>query len=175
MYIIYPVIKMDAKHNRGRLGVIYRNLRTFMLNRGVVFSNGYFIPDALVEECVNKLRQYKQNWIAEGGNKDDFNILRFELQCHDVDTFTFCRYAVRKCCLSRMSKTYNRLAGKDKLKDIRHLKGVVLDIAYVEPFAEMFSELQEPLSLMRQASIVFPTATDEGLKLYAEAMELLKW
>ena len=176
MYIIYPVVTLGVKNNHGRLGVIYRNMRTFMLNRGVVFSNGYFVPDNLVSECVDKLRQYKHNWIAEGGREGDFNILRFELQCHDVDTFTYCRRAVRQCCYSRLSKTYDKLStSKGRLKDIRHLKGVTQDITYVEAFAEMFSELKEPLSLMRHASVAFTTSSEEGLKLYAEAMRLLEW
>lgn len=173
MYIIYPVIEQKKQQNN-RLGVVYRNVRVFMLNRGVVFSNGYFIPDNLVQECLDKLAQYKQNWIQEGGDPACFNVLQFELLCNDLPTYKFCCATVRKCVLARMQKTYDGIKSKVKFTDIRHLRGVVMDIAYAEPFAEMFNEIAEPVRLMQQASLAFPTDREEGLRLYIKAMELLR-
>ena len=172
MYIIYPVIEQKKQKNK-RLGVIYRNVRIFMLNRGIVFSNGYFIPDELASECLEKLAQYKQNWVDEGGDPASFNVLQFELLCNDLPTYEFCRSAVKKCVLSRMQKTYSNLKTKEKFVDIRHLRGVVLDIAYAEPFVELFKELSEPVKLMQKSTLVFPTDGAEGLRLYEEAMAML--
>lgn len=173
MYIIYPVIEQKKQRNN-RLGVVYRNVRVFMLNRGVVFSNGYFVPDQFVPECLDKLAQYKQSWIQEGGAPDCFNVLQFELLCNDLPTYQYCCAAVRKCCFARMQKTYDGIKSKVKFTDIRHLRGVIMDIAYAEPFAGMFKELAGPVKLMQQASLAFPTDREEGLRLYAKAMELLR-
>ena len=168
MYIIYPVIELPNK--KKRLGVIYRNIRTFMRNRSVAFNNGYFVPDNIVKDCVAKLELYKQNWIAEGGEPDRFKVLQFELLCNDLPTYHYCRAAVRECCLARLEKTYRKIAEGDDFTDVRRLRGLILDREYIAPFAVMFPGLPDLTKVIE----TLPDDPEHGKRYLLEAMEQLR-
>lgn len=168
MYIIYPDIEQNS--GKKRLGVIYRNVRTFMRNRSVAFNNGYFVPDNLVQECLDKLAQYKQNWIQEGGDPACFNVLQFELLCNDLPTYHYCRAAVRECCLARLEKTSRKVFAGDSFTDVRRLRGLILDNEYIAPFAVMFPGLPK----LNKVIDTLPADPVRGKQYLAEAMELLR-
>lgn len=172
MFIIYPLINYNGRAKR--LGVIYRNVRMFMRNRGVVLGNGYFVPDKSVERILKELEGYKQDWIDAGGEPDQFNILQFEILCNDLPTYKYCLSAVKQSALERMEKTYNKLKYVPGFADIRRLRGVIQDIGYVTPFAVLFPQLKDARATLVEAFDTLKDDAEKGKELLLQVMEILR-
>lgn len=172
MFIVYPLINYNGKAKR--LGVIYRNVRVFMRNRGVVLGSGYFVPDKSVERILEELEGYKQDWIDAGGVPDQFNVLQFEILCNDLPTYKYCLSAVKQAALERMEKTYNKLKYVPDFADIRRLRGVIQDIGYVTPFAVLFPQLKDARATLVEAFDTLKDDAEKGKELLLQAMEILR-